>query len=76
MRQRLYLAAEILIPVALLLGWWFASATSNHPFWPPLADIWTAFREKWTLAGIQTEVLPSLMRMSGGFFLATFLGIA
>ncbi|GLB69495.1 ABC transporter permease [Arthrobacter mangrovi] len=76
MRQRSYLLIEIAVPVALIAGWWFVSANSDHPFWPPLGDMWEAFLEKWTPEGIRADVLPSLLRMAGGFLLATALGIA
>lgn len=76
MRQRLYLAAEIAVPVALIVGWWMVSAGSLNPFWPPLAEIWEAFRSKWTWSGIGADIVPSLFRMISGFLIASCLGIA
>jgi len=75
MRQRLYLAAEIAVPVLLLAFWWIVSTGSTNPFWPPLSDIWNAFGSTWTWERIQADVFPSLWRMGAGFFLAAFLGI-
>ena len=75
MRRNVYVAAEILVPLAALATWWWASSTSLNPFWPPLADIWTAFREDWTGARLLDDVVPSLVRMASGFVISTVLGI-
>jgi ABC-type nitrate/sulfonate/bicarbonate transport system permease component len=75
MRKYLYLAAEIVVPVTLVAMWWWTSANSSHPFWPPLAEIWATFLEQWTGERLQHDLLPSLTRMAAGFLIATVLGI-
>lgn len=76
MRKPAYLAVEILVPTALVATWWWASANSAHPFWPPLSEIWTSFVHQWTGERLLADVLPSLTRMITGFVIATVLGIA
>jgi ABC-type nitrate/sulfonate/bicarbonate transport system permease component len=76
-RRYLYVATEILVPVAVVVAWWVVSSNSQHPFWPPLAEIWASFRQEW-LGGprLQADLLPSLLRMTFGFLISVVLGIA
>lgn len=64
------------LPVVLVATWWFATAGSTSFYWPPLADIATAFSETWTGERIAADVLPSLVRLTTGLAIAIVLGIA
>lgn len=64
------------LPVVLVATWWFATAGSTSFYWPPLADIATAFTETWTGERIAADVLPSLVRLTTGLAIAIVLGVA
>jgi ABC-type nitrate/sulfonate/bicarbonate transport system permease component len=63
------------LPIALLAGWWFASAGSTDFYRPPLSQILVAFGDTWTWDRIRVDVLPSLGRLAVGYALALLLGI-
>jgi ABC-type nitrate/sulfonate/bicarbonate transport system permease component len=66
----------LFLPVALLAIWWFASATSQSFYQPPLQKIFAAFPHTWTLDRIKHDVVPSIVRLLIGYALAVLLGIA
>lgn len=70
---RLVLVAAL--PVVLVVVWWFASADSTHFLFPPLSDIWAAFRETWLGPRLTEDVLPSLSRLARGYAASLVLGI-
>ncbi|MDN4483584.1 ABC transporter permease [Demequina lignilytica] len=63
------------LPIILVAAWWFASAGSTSPFWPPLSTILEAFPTTWTMDRIVGDVFPSLARLGIGFALAVLVGI-
>jgi ABC-type nitrate/sulfonate/bicarbonate transport system permease component len=73
-------AASILlalaVPVAICIVWWFASAGSTSPFFPPLERILANFRETWLFDRFGTDIVPSLTRLALGYLLAVVSGIA
>jgi ABC-type nitrate/sulfonate/bicarbonate transport system permease component len=77
MTRRLWLVAlELWLPVVVLLAWWVWSAGAAEPFFPPLHDILTRFREMWLFDQFVSDVLPSLRNMVVGFAIASVVGIA
>ena len=77
MTRRLSLVAlELWLPVVVLVGWWLSSAGAAEPFFPPLQEILTRFREMWLFDQFVTDVLPSLRNMAVGFGIASVVGIA
>ena len=64
------LALELLTPALIVAGLWLSF------YFPPLPEIWSAFRENWLFARIGSDVVPSLMRMLVGFGLAGIIGIS
>jgi sulfonate transport system permease protein len=77
MTRRLWLVAlELWLPVVVLTGWWVWSAGAAEPFFPPLQDILTRFREMWIFDQLVSDVLPSLRNMVVGFAIASVAGIA
>ncbi|MBQ1092740.1 ABC transporter permease [Streptomyces sp. B93] len=71
---RVALAAGL--PVALVAVWWAASAGSTQTYWPPLETILRAFPEVWTAERLRGDVLPSVLRLAGGYALAAVAGVA
>jgi ABC-type nitrate/sulfonate/bicarbonate transport system permease component len=68
--------AAIALPAALLALWWVLTADSESYYLPPLSDILGAFDDVWLRSGrLGADVLPSLLRLLGGFLLAAVLGI-
>jgi ABC-type nitrate/sulfonate/bicarbonate transport system permease component len=64
------------LPVVLLATWWFASAGSHDFYKPPLETIIRVFPSTWTLARIQDDVVPSVLRLLVGYAMAVLVGIA
>lgn len=67
---------EIAVPVALIALWWFASAGSTDPFFPPLSTIAQRFQELWLFDHLVSDVLPSLGNLLAGFVIGGACGIA
>ncbi|WP_326554835.1 ABC transporter permease [Micromonospora sp. NBC_01813] len=65
----------VALPAVLLAVWWFASAGSTSFYSPPLSRILTTFTETWTLDRLRADVLPSLLRLAGGYTVAVIVGI-
>jgi ABC-type nitrate/sulfonate/bicarbonate transport system permease component len=74
-RRPLRLAASLALPVVVIVAWWFASAGSTSPFFPPLQTILATFGENWLSSRVVTDVLPSLGRMLAGFAIAVVVGV-
>lgn len=73
--RRGLVAIEIAVPIVLIAVWWFASADSTNPFFPPLATIVTRFQELWIFAHLVTDILPSLGNLLAGFVIGGIVGI-
>lgn len=67
---------RLLVPVVVVLIWWFASASSRSPYFPPLRVILSTFRQMWLFADVRTDLVPSLERMLIGYGLAVVVGVA
>ena len=69
-------ARDLSLPVVVLVGWWVWSAGAAEPFFPPLQEILTRFREMWLFDQFVSDVLPSLRNMAVGFGIASVVGVA
>lgn len=67
--------AALALPVALLAVWWVLTADSESYYLPPLSQILTTFGDVWLSDRLTADVLPSLLRLLGGFLLAVLLGV-
>jgi ABC-type nitrate/sulfonate/bicarbonate transport system permease component len=65
----------VALPAILLAVWWFASASSTSFYAPPLSRIMSTFTQTWTLERLQADVLPSLLRLAGGYAVAVVVGV-
>jgi ABC-type nitrate/sulfonate/bicarbonate transport system permease component len=74
-RQANY-ALEIVVPIGLIAWWWFGSAGSADPFFPPLATVMERFVQLWGSSLFFTDVLPSLLNLTISYGIAVFAGIA
>ena len=75
LKNGVYIAAEVLTPiVVVLLVLWFTNAQSNF-FLPPLQDVVGAFVDNWLFALVPSELLPSLFRLFTGYLMAVVLGV-
>lgn len=64
------------VPITLVVVWWFASADSTSIFFPPLSSILERFRELWLFALVPEHVVPSLQTIGLGLGISIVLGIA
>ena len=72
----LAVAAEIAVPVALLVAWQLWTVQADSQYFPRLSTILVEFRDLWLFAQFQEHVIPSLVRVLVGFGIAVVLGIA
>ncbi len=70
------IAAEIAVPVAILLGWQLWAVHHHSRYFPRLSTILVEFRDMWLFSQFGTHVVPSLERIGLGFGLAVVAGIA
>ncbi|NYE18281.1 ABC transporter permease [Microbacterium immunditiarum] len=67
---------SLIVPVGILVVWWFGSLNTGSPFFPSLQSILETFAETWLSEKVVTDVLPSLGRMFAGFAIAVVVGVA
>jgi ABC-type nitrate/sulfonate/bicarbonate transport system permease component len=63
------------LPVVLFALWWFASANSTDFYFPPLSRIIDSLVEEWFGPRLADDVLPSLLRLAAGYFIAAVVGV-
>lgn len=76
MRIAIRVVLAVALPAVLFSVWWFATANSTNFYMPPLREILRIFPDVWTGDRLRTDVLPSLLRLAGGYTLAVVAGIA
>lgn len=72
---RLAVAAEIAVPVAILIGWQLWTVHARSPKFPRLSTILVDFRKEWLFAEFGTHVVPSLERIGLGFAIGVLVGV-
>jgi ABC-type nitrate/sulfonate/bicarbonate transport system permease component len=65
----------LVIPVSIVIFWWFASANSTSPYYPSLETILSSFRETWLFAHFSSDIVPSLRRLVAGYAVAIVAGV-
>jgi ABC-type nitrate/sulfonate/bicarbonate transport system permease component len=63
------------LPVVLFALWWFTSASSTDFYFPPLSRIIDSLVEEWFGPRLADDVLPSLLRLAAGYFIAAVVGV-
>lgn len=74
-RRIINTSVGIIIPIALVLLWWFGSADSTNPFFPPLQTILIRFKELWLFQHFASDIVPSVLNLVIGFGLAVVIGM-
>lgn len=63
------------LPVVLLVGWWFLSANSTSPYFPPLQQILQSVWDEWVVGDAKQQLLPSLRNLAAGFVGGSLIGV-
>jgi ABC-type nitrate/sulfonate/bicarbonate transport system permease component len=63
------------LPIVLFALWWVTSASSTDFYFPPLSRIVDSLVEEWFGPRLADDVLPSLMRLAAGYFIAALIGV-
>ena len=74
--KSLRLAAEIAVPVAIVLAWQLWTASAHSVKFPRPTTIAVEFQKLWLFADFDKHVVPSLERIALGFAIAVVLGVA
>jgi ABC-type nitrate/sulfonate/bicarbonate transport system permease component len=75
MRARaLDMALEATVPIALIVLWWFWSASAHSFYYPPLKEILVSFKDTWLFSHVGSDLLPSLYRAGAGYAIGVILG--
>ena len=74
--RTLKVAAEIAVPVAILVAWQLWTAHLGSQKFPRLSTILVQFKDMWLFSEFGTHVVPSLERIGLGFSIAVVLGVA
>ena len=72
----LAIAAEVIVPVAILVAWQAWTVQANSPNFPRLSTILVEFHDIWLFSQFTTHVVPSLVRIGLGFGIAVIAGVA
>lgn len=76
-RERILGASgELAVPLAALALLAIWSAGRHSPYFPPLADVWAAFRDMWLFEHAGSDAVPSVERMVAGLAIAVTAGVA
>jgi ABC-type nitrate/sulfonate/bicarbonate transport system permease component len=73
--EALKVAAEVAVPVAIVLAWEAWARSADSQFWPPPSTIASQFRDLWLFAQFRSDVVPSLVRILLGFGIGSAIGI-
>ena len=74
-RRALLVGVEIVVPLVVLAILWFWSAGSDVFYFPPLTDVLTTFKDTWLFDRVGSDVVPSLVRLFIGYFIAVAVGV-
>jgi sulfonate transport system permease protein len=69
------IALELVLPILLVVAWWFASADSNSAYFTPLEENLRRFVDTWFFDRFTSDVVPSLVHFAAGFALAIIFGV-
>lgn len=75
-KRMLYLAAEIVTPLAVVALLWVYTNDSGTFYYPPLGEVLTAFKDNWLFDRISSDFVPSLTRLLLGYSIAVAIGVS
>jgi ABC-type nitrate/sulfonate/bicarbonate transport system permease component len=76
-RRRLgRLAVQAIVPVGLVVTWWWTSRGSTSYLYPPLGEVLGSLRDDWIPGRVRSDLLPSLGRFAAGYLVAAVAGMA
>jgi ABC-type nitrate/sulfonate/bicarbonate transport system permease component len=70
------IAAEIAVPIAILVAWQLWTASAHQARFPRPTTIAVEFRKLWLFSQFGEHVVPSLERIGAGFAIAVVVGVA
>lgn len=74
-RRLVGVALEISVPLLVLVIWGFSSAGSETFYFPPLTQILSTFADTWLFERIDSDAVPSLVRMGLGYAIAVSVAV-
>ncbi|PRX46614.1 ABC-type nitrate/sulfonate/bicarbonate transport system permease component [Prauserella shujinwangii] len=75
MRHLRLVAQGLALPLLLVGAWWWVSADSTSPYFPPLREIVAEFADTWLFTGIRDVLLPTLGTFLAGYSIAIVAGV-
>lgn len=73
--RSLTVGQALVLPIALFVGWWLATAHSHSAFYPPLSQILHRFRENWLFTRDRRDLEPSVVHFVVGLVIAIVAGV-
>ncbi len=70
------IAAEIAVPVLMVVGWQLYTVARDDPKFPRPTTILAEFQDLWLFSQFDAHVVPSLERIGIGYAIAVLLGVA
>ena len=74
-RRALLVGVEVVVPLLVIAVIWVWSAGSSVYYFPPLKDVLTTFKDTWLFDRFGSDVVPSLIRLFIGYFVAVAVGV-
>jgi sulfonate transport system permease protein len=68
-------AVQLILPVGLVVLWWWTSRDSTSYLFPPLTEIVGSLRDDWLGTRMGSDVWPSLRRFGLGYLIAVVGGV-
>jgi sulfonate transport system permease protein len=68
-------ALQLVLPVGLVVLWWWTSRDSTSYLFPPLTEIVGSLRDEWLRTRLSSDVWPSLRRLGLGYLIAVVIGV-
>jgi ABC-type nitrate/sulfonate/bicarbonate transport system permease component len=75
-RRAMLIGVEVAVPVVVVAILWFWSAGSDVYYFPPLKTVLQTFKDTWLFERVGSDVVPSLVRLFFGYFIAVAVGVA
>jgi ABC-type nitrate/sulfonate/bicarbonate transport system permease component len=74
-RRALLVGVEVAVPLVVVAILWFWSAGSDVYYFPSLKTVLQTFKDTWLFERVGSDVVPSLVRLFFGYFIAVAVGV-